>query len=162
MGHSRRLLNSHQVVRLSDVTVSVANAHREYGANLFYRFNVSDRIPGCVRGPARNRRNRKDNRQLSDCLLVQRHWALRFFEIAFVFVRFDHVASVIVNANHGIMRPAVEFGVVDCIAEFVWLVIPQPTKWQRIGDKIKAASIFARANLVNVFNLFHAFVAKGN
>jgi hypothetical protein len=50
MGHSRRLLNSPQVVRLSDVTVSVANADREYGANLFYRFNVSDRIRGCVRG----------------------------------------------------------------------------------------------------------------
>ena len=49
MGHSRRLLNSPQVVRLSDVTVSVANADREYGANLFYGFNVSDRIRGCVR-----------------------------------------------------------------------------------------------------------------
>ena len=49
MGHSRRLLNSPQVVRLSDVTVSVANADREYGANLFHRFNVSDRIRGCVR-----------------------------------------------------------------------------------------------------------------
>ena len=49
MGHSRRLLNSPQVVRLSDVTVSVANADREYGANLLYRFNVSDRIRGCVR-----------------------------------------------------------------------------------------------------------------
>jgi hypothetical protein len=49
MGHSRRLLNSPQVVRLSDVTEGVANADREYGANLFYRFNVSDRIRGCVR-----------------------------------------------------------------------------------------------------------------
>jgi len=26
----------------------------------------------------------------------------RFFEIAFVFVRFDHVAGVIVKADHGI------------------------------------------------------------
>jgi hypothetical protein len=78
---------------------------------------------------------------------------LRFFEIAFVFVCLDHVASVIVNANHGIMRPAVEFGVVDCIAEFVWLVIPQPTKWQRSGDEIKAAFIFARSNFVNVLRL---------
>jgi hypothetical protein len=50
MEHSRRLLNSPQVVRLSDVTVSVANADREYGANLFYRFNASDCIRGCVRG----------------------------------------------------------------------------------------------------------------
>ena len=29
--------------------------------------------------------------------------ALRLFEIALVFVRFDHVAGVIVNANHGIV-----------------------------------------------------------
>jgi hypothetical protein len=28
---------------------------------------------------------------------------LRFFEIAFVIVRFNHVASFIVNANHSIM-----------------------------------------------------------
>src|SRR5262249_25178412 len=54
MGHSRRLLNSPQVVRLSNVTVSVANADREYGANLCYRFNVSDRIRGCVRGPCKH------------------------------------------------------------------------------------------------------------
>src|SRR5262249_14703090 len=54
MGHSRRLLNSPQVVRLINVTVSVANADREYGANLCYRFNVSDRIRGCVRGPCKH------------------------------------------------------------------------------------------------------------
>jgi hypothetical protein len=30
------------------------------------------------------------------------------FEIAFVLVRFDHVASLIVNANHSVMRAAVE------------------------------------------------------
>jgi hypothetical protein len=29
------------------------------------------------------------------------------FELAHVFVRFNHVASLIVNANHTIMRPAV-------------------------------------------------------
>jgi hypothetical protein len=28
----------------------------------------------------------------------------RFFELACVLVRFDHAASFIVNANHGIMR----------------------------------------------------------
>ena len=54
MGHSRRLLNSPQVVRLSNVTVSVAHADREYGSNLCYRFNVSDRIRGCVRGPCKH------------------------------------------------------------------------------------------------------------
>ncbi len=38
------------------------------------------------------------------------------FEIARVLVRLDHVASFIVNANHGIMRTAVEFRVSDCVA----------------------------------------------
>ena len=31
------------------------------------------------------------------------HVVLRLLEIALVLVRFDHVASVILNANHGIM-----------------------------------------------------------
>ena len=39
---------------------------------------------------------------MSNCLLVQRHWALWLFEIALVLVRFDHVARGIVNANHSI------------------------------------------------------------
>jgi hypothetical protein len=34
---------------------------------------------------------------------VMRRKALRFFEIAFVPVRCDHIASFIVNANHSIM-----------------------------------------------------------
>jgi hypothetical protein len=44
---------------------------------------------------------------------LKKHWEiiaanlktkrLRFFELAFVLVRFDHVASRIVNANHSIM-----------------------------------------------------------
>jgi hypothetical protein len=34
---------------------------------------------------------------------------LPFFELAFVLVRLDHVASFIVNANHGIVWPAVNF-----------------------------------------------------
>ena len=39
------------------------------------------------------------------------------FEITHVLVRFDHVARFIVNANHGVMRAAVEFGVIDYIAD---------------------------------------------
>jgi len=39
------------------------------------------------------------------------------FEIASVLVRFDHVASIIVNVNHSVMRVAVEFGVIDYIAD---------------------------------------------
>jgi hypothetical protein len=33
------------------------------------------------------------------------------FEIAFVLLRFDHVASVMVNANHGMMGTAEKLGV---------------------------------------------------
>ena len=30
----------------------------------------------------------------------------------------------------------------DCVADRVWLGVPQPTEWQRIGNQINAASIF--------------------
>jgi hypothetical protein len=36
---------------------------------------------------------------------------LRLFEIARVLVHLNHIASLIVNANHGIMRPAEELRV---------------------------------------------------
>jgi hypothetical protein len=32
----------------------------------------------------------------------------------------------------------------------IWRVIPQPTEWERIGNQIDAAMIFAQADLVNV------------
>ena len=71
-------------------------------------------------------------------------------EIARVLVRFDHVASFIVNVDHGVMRSAALAGVADCIAGSVRSVIPQPTEWQRIGNQIDAAMIFARADFVAV------------
>jgi len=44
-----------------------------------------------------------------------------------------------------------DFGFIsDCVADCVWLAVPQPTEWQRIGDQIDAAPIFARADFVNV------------
>jgi hypothetical protein len=48
-----------------------------------------------------------------------------FFEIASVVVCFDHIARFIVNANHSIVRAAEKLGVTDCIADCVWLGIPQ-------------------------------------
>ena len=54
-------------------------------------------------------------------------------EIALVFVRLDHVASSIVNANHGIVRSAVMRRVADCTTGSIRSVIPQPTEGQRIG-----------------------------
>ena len=44
---------------------------------------------------------------------------LRFFELALMLARLDHVASVIGNANRGIMRAAVMFGVSDCVRDGV-------------------------------------------
>jgi hypothetical protein len=67
-----------------------------------------------------------------------------------VLVRLGHIASRVINANHDVMRSAVLAGVADCIAGSVGSVIPQPTEWQRFGDQIKAAFIFARAEFVNL------------
>jgi hypothetical protein len=33
----------------------------------------------------------------------------------------------------------------------VWLTVPQPIEREHVGDEIKAASIFARADFVKVF-----------
>jgi hypothetical protein len=40
----------------------------------------------------------------------------------------------------------VSYGMVDRIR----LAVPQATEWQRIGNQIKAAMIFARADFVDV------------
>ena len=45
--------------------------------------------------------------------------SLRLFEIAGVFVRFDHVARVIVNANHRIVWTAVKLCVADCVTALI-------------------------------------------
>ena len=47
------------------------------------------------------------------------HAALRFFEIAVVFERLDHVASSIINANHDGMRPAVRLCIPHCVGDRV-------------------------------------------
>jgi hypothetical protein len=58
-------------------------------------------------------------------------------------VRFNHVVSFVVNAHHGVVLPAVELRVVDCAGDCVWVAIPQPTEWKRVGNQIDAAMIFA-------------------
>jgi hypothetical protein len=35
----------------------------------------------------------------------------------------------------------------------IWLVIPQPTEWQRIGNQIDGAPIFARPDYVKVIGM---------
>jgi hypothetical protein len=75
---------------------------------------------------------------------------LPLFEVARVFVHFDHDARVIINANHCTMCSAVVAGVADSIAGSVRSVIPQPTEWERIGNQIDTVMILARPYLLNV------------
>jgi hypothetical protein len=60
--------------------------------------------------------------------------ALRLFEIARVLVRFDLVASFIVNANQGVTSAAAVLGIADCAAGSIRFAVPQPTEGQRMGD----------------------------
>ena len=59
---------------------------------------------------------------------------LPLFEIALVLVRFDHVASIIVNADNRVMGAAEKLCVIDCVAGCVWLAVTETTEWQRIGN----------------------------
>ena len=72
---------------------------------------------------------------------------LPLYEIALVFVRFNHVACVIVNANYSIVGAAAVLRVIDCRPR---VLIPKPTERQRIGNQIDSAMIFARADFVIV------------
>ena len=81
---------------------------------------------------------------------VTKKFESRFSKLARVFVCFNHVASGILNANHSIMRAAIELCVVNCVADCVWVTVPQATEWQRIGNQNDAALIFAGADFVNV------------
>jgi hypothetical protein len=40
--------------------------------------------------------------------------------------------------------------VADCVTDCVRLAVPQATEWQRIGNQIDAAMIFARADFVSM------------
>ena len=48
------------------------------------------------------------------------------------------------------MRAAEKLSVTDCIADRVWLGIPQPAEWQGVTDQIKAAPILTRSDFVKV------------
>jgi hypothetical protein len=53
---------------------------------------------------------------INELLLTVASAPLRLFELARVLVRFDHVASFIVNANHSAMWAAVKLCLVDYVA----------------------------------------------
>jgi hypothetical protein len=52
--------------------------------------------------------------------------------------------------------------VADCITDRIRLVIPQPTKWQRIGNQIDAAFVFARADFVNAHGYGKHFIVRAD
>jgi hypothetical protein len=54
--------------------------------------------------------------------------ASRLFELAGLLVRVDHVARLIVNANHSIMRAAEKLRVPDCVRDCIRLAVPQATE----------------------------------
>jgi hypothetical protein len=62
----------------------------------------------------------------------------------------DHVARLIVNANHSVMRTAVKLRVADCVADCVWVAVLPAIKWQHVGNQIKAALVAARGALRKV------------
>ena len=50
----------------------------------------------------------------------------------------------------------------DCVGDSVSIAIPQSTEWQRIGDQIDAAMIFAGTDFVNVLNFSHFLGLRGD
>jgi hypothetical protein len=69
------------------------------------------------------------------------NWPSRYWD--------DHVASIIVNANHSIAGAAEKLRVVNCVGDCVWLAVPPP-EWHHIGNQIDAALVAARADFVKV------------
>jgi hypothetical protein len=61
-----------------------------------------------------------------------RFWNTEWF--ADVVVCLDHVACLIVNANHSVMWAAEKLGVVDCVCDCFWPAIPHRTIGKRITD----------------------------
>jgi len=69
----------------------------------------------------------------------------RFNEVASVLVRFDQIASGIVNANDGTMRPTEKLHVLNRV---IRLGVLQAAERQRIQEQIKAALSLRQGNLV--------------
>jgi hypothetical protein len=71
-------------------------------------------------------------------------------KIARVLVRLDHLASIIVNANHSVVRTTAVFGISDCVVDRVLSGVPQLAEGQHIGNQIDAALVAARGALRKV------------
>jgi hypothetical protein len=108
--------------------------------NVFHTFKL-------IIAPAKPGKLKSRSNRVREVMQINRS---PFSKVARVLVRLNHVASIIVNANHRIVRAAAMFGVTDCVRDCIRLAVPQPTEWQRVGKEIDAAMIFPRADLVNV------------
>jgi hypothetical protein len=62
-------------------------------------------------------------------------------------VRIIDVTRLIVNANDSVMGAAAVLRGIDCRAR---ILIPQPTEWQHIGNRIDTAFVCAPEEFVNV------------
>jgi hypothetical protein len=71
--------------------------------------------------------------------------ALPLFEIALVFVRFDHVASLIVNANHSIMWAAAKLSTTK-IRKLKWRTIHTRSFKAELQANIRQTITWQRAN----------------
>jgi len=40
--------------------------------------------------------------------------------------------------------------VADCIRDCIWFAVPEPAEWQRSGNQINAAMIFALSDFIDV------------
>jgi hypothetical protein len=87
-------------------------------------------------------------------LFTQRYGSLKSPACSCVY---NHIARIIVNVDHSIMRAAVRLRMADRVADCVWLAIPQANEWQRIGDQLDAALIenedVVRGNYRAIFSI---------
>jgi hypothetical protein len=60
--------------------------------------------------------------------------SLRFFEVARVLVRFDQLASCIVNANYSDVRATEEIRVVNGVSYSLFATQQHAPKWKRIRE----------------------------
>src|SRR5439155_18000072 len=71
-------------------------------------------------------------------------------KIARLLVRFDHVAGLIINADHSVVRPAEKFCITNRVADCVRLAVPEATEWQRIGNQINAPLVTSGLHFVHL------------
>ena len=62
----------------------------------------------------------------------------------------SQIARFIINVDRCAMLAAAKLCVSDCVADGVWLAVPQSPKWQSVGNQIDAAFIAALAHFISL------------